>query len=212
MDTALPDLSAPFVLYGNIRSGNVYKAALMLSLCGIDFRYQFVDLAAGDQRAEEFRKLNPVGQVPVLTHGKLVVRQSNAILSYLASQTGKFGGNDPVTQIRIQEWMHWEQDMFFPGIGRTRFFTKVLPGDPGVIAFFRSVGERALGVLEEALSRSAFLCGSEPTIADISIYAYARYAEEADFDVSIYPKMLAWRDSVEGLAGWKTPQELLPSP
>ena len=209
MTTDMPEMSVPFVLYGSQRSANVYKPALMLSLCGLPFTFKLVDLAAGEQRSDEFRKLNPMGQVPVLTHGDLSLRQSNAMLDYLSVRTGKFGGENPVEALRIQEWLYWEQDMLFWGIGRTRFFSKVMQGDPAVVSFFRSVGERAVTMLEEALERTPFLVGTRPTIADLSVYGYARLAEDADLDLSGRPRTVAWRESIEALPGWKSPQELL---
>ena len=45
-------------------SGNTYKPALMLNLCGADWQAIWVDLFNGETDTAEFRKLNPMGEVP----------------------------------------------------------------------------------------------------------------------------------------------------
>ena len=198
-----------YVLYGHVRSGNAYKAALMLALTQTPFRLERIDLPGGEQRGEAYLARNHFGKVPMLMHGELAIRQSNTILLYLASQTGKFGARDQAQRLRTSEWLFWEQDQMFPGIGRTRFFTKVVEGEPAVVAYFRGLGETALTTLERQLERTAYLAGDEPTIADVAVYAYARLAEEAGFDMSARARTVAWRRSMEGLPGYKTPAELL---
>jgi glutathione S-transferase len=43
--------------------------------------------------------------------------------------------------------------------------------------------------MEEQLQSSAFLVGSELTIADISLYGYTHVANEGGFDLSEYPSI-----------------------
>ena len=66
-------------LYCMGESGNAYKAALTLELCGIDWTPVYVDFFGGETRTPEFRKLNPMGEVPVIVDGDLVLTQSGAI-------------------------------------------------------------------------------------------------------------------------------------
>ena len=70
-------------------SGNAYKAALPLHLSGLDWRPEFVDFFNGGTRSGEFRQLNPMGEVPVLVDGDLVLSQSGAIQHYIAEQSGR---------------------------------------------------------------------------------------------------------------------------
>jgi glutathione S-transferase len=198
-----------FTLYGHVRSGNVYKPALMMALTQTPFHFHQVDLPNGEQRGDEYLAMNPFGKVPALAHGSLIIRQSNTALLYLASHTGQFGARDQEHRLRVSEWLFWEQDQMFPGVGRTRFFTKVVEGDPAVVAHFRGVGEAALGRLEEQLGESAYLAGDSATIADVSIYAYARLAEDAGFDMAERPRVVAWRESMEALPGYQEPAALL---
>jgi maleylacetoacetate isomerase len=52
-------------------------------LKGLDYEYIAVNLLKGEQHSPEFRKLNPIGFVPVLVDGDNVIADSFAILMYL---------------------------------------------------------------------------------------------------------------------------------
>ncbi len=198
------------VLYGHPRSGNVYKPALMLALTDTAFQFKLVDLPGGEQRGDEFKSLNPFAKVPVLTDGDLVIRQSNSILLHLAAKTGKFGSSGLEHRIKISEWLFWEQDLMFTGVGRTRFLSKAMKVDPIITDFLRTLGTSAIATLDATLADSPWLCGDAPTIADISIYCYARLAEQADIDLGQRPHLLAWRERMEALPGWALPETILP--
>ena len=48
-------MAAEYRLYCFAQSGNAYKAALMLQLCGADWEPRFVDFFIGEQRTPAFR-------------------------------------------------------------------------------------------------------------------------------------------------------------
>jgi glutathione S-transferase len=85
---------AEYRLHCFAQSGNAYKAALMLNLCGADWEPVFVDFFNGATRTPEFRELNEMGEVPVLEHEGTRLTQSGVILDFLASRFGKFGWQD----------------------------------------------------------------------------------------------------------------------
>ena len=63
------------------RSGNSYKAALMLELTGCDWTPRGVDYFNGETRGEEYRAFNVMGEAPVLFHGDTVLSQSGVIVN-----------------------------------------------------------------------------------------------------------------------------------
>lgn len=65
------------------------RAALvvwMLEEVGRPYRLQFVDLQRGEQKSDAIRALNPMGKIPVLVDGDVVVTESAAIGLYLADR------------------------------------------------------------------------------------------------------------------------------
>ena len=199
-------------LYGHQRSGNCYTAALMLALTETEHEFIRVDLPAGEQRRPEYLAINRFGQLPTLVHGGQAIAQSPVIVRYLARLTGRFAAADARAEPRVEEWLVFQQDQLFPGVGRSRFFTRIAPAAPPVVELFRGIGLRALATLETALGAVPYLAGAEPTIADIANYAYASLAEEAGFDMAEWPRLVAWRRAIEALPGWNTREALMPEP
>ncbi|KAH7520879.1 hypothetical protein FEM48_Zijuj08G0192500 [Ziziphus jujuba var. spinosa] len=73
----------PLKLYSYWRSSCSYRVRIALNLKGLDYEYIPINLVKGEQFSPEFRKLNPIGYVPVLVDGDVVISDSFAILLYL---------------------------------------------------------------------------------------------------------------------------------
>jgi glutathione S-transferase len=61
-------------------------AHVALEETGAPYERKSVDLRAGEQNGEEFRRINPRGQVPVLDVDGTVIAESVAILAYVGRQ------------------------------------------------------------------------------------------------------------------------------
>ncbi|XP_024026253.1 glutathione S-transferase zeta class [Morus notabilis] len=70
-------------LYSYWRSSCSFRVRIALSLKGLKYEYRAVNIVKGEQRNPEFLKLNPIGFVPVLLDGDMVLADSFAILLYL---------------------------------------------------------------------------------------------------------------------------------
>ncbi|XP_068312664.1 glutathione S-transferase zeta class-like isoform X2 [Pyrus communis] len=68
-------------LYSYWMSSCSFRVRIALNLKGL--KYEYKALVKGEQFSPEFRKLNPMGYVPVLVDGDTVVADSFAILLYL---------------------------------------------------------------------------------------------------------------------------------
>ena len=74
-------------LYDYELSGNCYKVRLLLNMLGIQYsRHSIEFYPAAEHRKEDFLAINPLGELPVLQDGDLTLRDSQAILVYLATQ------------------------------------------------------------------------------------------------------------------------------
>jgi maleylacetoacetate isomerase len=73
-----------YELYAFWRSSATYRVRVALALKGLSAREHYIDLDAGDQRGEDFLKINPFGAIPALiVPGQAPLTQSLAILEYL---------------------------------------------------------------------------------------------------------------------------------
>ncbi|KAJ7967905.1 Glutathione-S-transferase [Quillaja saponaria] len=71
------------ILYSYWRSSCSYRVRIGLNLKGLKYEYKAINLLKGEQRDPEFLKLNPIGYIPVLVDGDIVLADSFAILLYL---------------------------------------------------------------------------------------------------------------------------------
>ena len=194
-------------------SGNAYKAALAMELAGVDWTPVFVDFFHGATRTPEFRKLNPMGEVPVLVDGETVLTQSGVIQDYIIEKTGKFGGNGPAGRREVWRWVLFDNHKVSGLAGPLRFNMNFLPPEKrndAVVAFMAMRLGSALKVLDTVLSDRDWLVGSGPTVADFSCCGYLYYPEPFGFDRTEYPAIDAWLDRIAALPGWKHPYDLMP--
>jgi glutathione S-transferase len=208
---ASPKEKQRFTLYGSATSGPTYTTALALSLARHPYSYIHVNLREGAHKQPDFLVKNRYGQVPVLRDGQMMVVQSAAILLYLAESLDKFNSKHPIEKQRIREWLFWQWDKLAVPVFRLRAKARGQRqfGDE-IRIMYDTEARAALAVLEHELSRSEWVVGKKPTVADIGIYGVLRYAPEANIDLSHYPAVMAWKKKIEVLPGFATPEELLP--
>ena len=204
-----------FTLYGSPHSLPTYKVALMLRLAGEPFSFRYVSFQKGMHKTPEFLALSRWGQVPVLVDGERVYLQSAAIVEHLAKTLGRFQGSDPATRQAVREWLYWGVDVLFPPIFHCYAVQlgqrKLLPinVEPTIADYHHHRAEMALSVLESKLSDRNYLCGLEPTIADIFCYGDVAFAELCAFDLHRWTNVVRWSERVTVLPGFKAPFALL---
>jgi glutathione S-transferase len=200
-----------FTLYCFAQSGNAFKVALMLQLCGAKWQPRFVDFFGGETRTPEYRAINEMGEVPVLEHGAKRLSQSGVILDYLVSIFGKFGWNNDEQRREVLRWVLWDNHKLTSYIATLRYMVHLAKvGEPQVHEFLRGRVKTSLGILEGHLARTPFVVGNEPTIADLSMCGYLYWPDEFGFSWSDYPRIGAWLDRIRALPGWVHPYELMP--
>ena len=198
-----------FKLYCFAQSGNAYKAALMLNLCGAKWEPRFVDFFNGETRTPEYRaNINEMGEVPVLEHNGKRLSQSGAILHYLADHLGKFQGED---RLEVLRWILWDNHKLTSYIATLRYMvTLAKVGEPQVHEFLRGRVKGSLVILDLHLKKSPFVVGKEPSIADLSLCGYLYWPDEFGVSWAEFPAIGAWLERIRKLPGWVHPYELMP--
>ncbi|EAQ04863.1 glutathione S-transferase family protein [Pseudooceanicola batsensis HTCC2597] len=200
-------------LYCFGESGNAYKAALPLSLSGLDWEPVKVDFFGGEARSPEYRTLNNMGEVPVLVDGDVTITQSGVIQMYISEKTGKFGGSSEEEEREVLRWMFWDNHKMSSQCGVQRFLMNFLPEEkrpPEVIAFNAGRLNSAFKTLETALQGRDWLVGDGPTNADFSCCGYLFYPEPFGFLRNDWPEIDRWLKNIQSLDGWKHPYDLMP--
>lgn len=145
--------------------------------------------------------MNPLGQVPVLMDGDLTLRDSSAILVYIArqcDQDNQWLPIDPVGQARVQEWPSIAVNEIQDGPFAVRAIK--LFGLPLDAAAARAKSEALFSTLfEPHLNSRQWLAADRATLADLACYSYIARITEGDFSLEPYPAIRAWLRRVESL-------------
>jgi len=202
---------AEYLLYGFAQSGNSYKPALYLELAGADWKPRFVDYFNGETRTPEYRKINVMGEAPVLEHGKVRLSQSGAILDYLVERFGRYGWKDDVERREILRWLLWDNHKLTGYTGTYRFLRVLAPNpDKAVVEEFGKRAQTAWKVLDTHLAGSKYIVGGRLSIADLSACGYLFFEDELGVDWNQYPGIRDWLARIRAEPRWRHPYELLP--
>jgi glutathione S-transferase len=204
-----------YQLHGFSQSGNTFKVAFLLRALNQPWEAKFVDFMNGVTRTGEWREgTNEMGEVPVLDDGAQRLTQSGVILTYLAEKHGAFGGASDDERREVLRWLLFDNHKFTSYFASYRFMKAFGPTapDPAVMAWLRGRLDNAFGIVDKHLAGNAFLVGTAPTIADISLCGYLFYPEaESGYEVAQrFPHIAAWLVRVREIPGWADPYEILP--
>jgi glutathione S-transferase len=207
-------LANEFKLHGVPLSGHTHRVELMLRL--LNLPYRTVDASAEVRATPAFRKLNPLGQIPVLEQGELVLADSNAILVYLARQHavgGQWLPEEPLAAAQVQRWLSIAAGEVAYGPATARLIgLKFIEGNPTQATQSAQIAARLLTFMDQHLTQRSYLATDHPTIADIACYSYVAHAPEGGVSLQPYPAVQAWLQRIEALPGFQgMPRTPIPS-
>lgn len=189
-------------LYDFERSGNCYKVRLFCALLGMELERRPVDMPNGEHKQPDFLALNPLGQVPVLVDGEVVLRDSQAILVYLARKADR---DDwlPVEAAALAEVMQWlstAASEIARGPADARAGVKF--GRQLDVDLARNKALAILGVMDKHLRHQIWLACARPTIADIACFPYVALAHEGGIALAPFAELNAWLARIKALPGY----------
>jgi len=204
--------SAEITLHGTALSGHAHRVELLLR--ALDLPYRFEPAPAGVRQSDAFRKLNPLGQIPVLADGAVTLADSNAIMVYLVKRyapESHWLPDDPVSAALVQRWLSIAAGEVMHGPAMARMIVQFGLEDDKVRA--RRVAARLLPFVEQHLASRDFLAAIHPTLADLACYSYIAHAPEGGISLEPYPAIRQWLARIEALPFFKPiPPSPLPEP
>jgi glutathione S-transferase len=173
-------------VFGRKDSINVMKVLWTCEELNLPFERVDVGGGFGFANRPDYLRLNPNGRVPTIDDGGFVLWESNVIVRYLA---GRYGEAALVPEGRArwvgEQWMDWQQTTLRTPM-RTVFWELVrTPAGQRDAAAVQAAHETLLTLwpmLDDHLSRNAFVAGSRFSMADIPVgcMAYRWYALDVD--------------------------------
>ena len=188
-------------LYDLELSGNCYKVRLFLSLMRLAHKLRPIDFFAGEHKQPEHLARNPLGQLPVLEDGDVLLRDSGAILVYLARRYGAdWLPETPEDMGRVMQWLATATSEMLNGPAAAR--VQCLLGEDGDLAGAQDLARRLLQTFDAHLSNREWLELGRPSIADVACYPYLALAPEGRISLEPYLHVRAWIGRVEALPGY----------
>ena len=189
-------------LYDYELSGNCYKLRLFLNILNIEYKRIPVDFYPGrEHKSDWFLQINPLGQLPVLDHDGFVLRDAQAILTYLAAEfdaTHKwYPTRDAEILGKINMWLSFA-DSTTASASAARLHDGLFYQLD--IEAARENAHKLFRVLDEHLwfaeeQEQAWICTDKhPTIADIACFPYIMLSEEGGISRLTYPAICRWTD------------------
>lgn len=185
-------------LYDYVASANCYKVRLLLSQLQLEYERVAVDIFNGDTLTDTYTQINPLRSTPVLEIApQKYLIESNAILVYLAQGTNLLP-DGAIEQSEITRWLIYEQTDVMPAIGGLRFrlYTKRFTAEHPDAVARKAAGEEILDLLDTHLQQRQFLVEDQYSIADIAVYGYTHVAGEAGYEMSRWPEVQRWLDTI----------------
>jgi glutathione S-transferase len=142
----------------------------------------------------EVLRINPKGQVPVLTHGELEIFDSTQIFEYLEDlrPNPPLWPRDITTRARARRLEHQSDEIYFAHIIRLMNLEEHLD-DPVALASIQAATAYYIE-MEKALNANAWLA-RDYSFADIAFYMAALFGERRGAPVTAAtPRLLEWRE------------------
>jgi glutathione S-transferase len=147
----------------------------MLEEIGEPYDIHLLSLKKGTHREPDYLAVNPMGKVPALRHGDVVITEVAAICTYLADAFPQAGLNIPLDDPRRGPYLKW---LFFaPGVIEGAVMDRAYPRSGEVPRAALGYGEfdTAMDVIAKAVTPGPFLMGDKFTAADVVIGANLRW-------------------------------------
>lgn len=142
-------------------------ARWMLEEVGQPYRVEMLDYGT-TMKAPEFLAINPMGKVPALRHGDVVVTEGAAICAYLADTFPKAGLAPPASERgAYYRWLFFGAGPLEAAVTNKALKVEVPPERRGMIGYGSM--DDVLGAVEQTLSANEHIAGEAFTAADVVV-------------------------------------------
>lgn len=187
-------------LYSFFNSSTSYRVRIAMALKGLAYSYTGINLRAGEQRNEGFKKLNPAKGVPLLVDdNRMSLSQSMAIIQYLddTHKSNRLIPQESLAKARVLEFANLIACDMHPvnNLRVLAYLTQKLgASDSQKKEWYRHWVDEGLTAAEALLERygSGNYCfGDEPTLADCCLVPQVANALRFGCDLSPYKRVMA---------------------
>ncbi|SCW99137.1 MULTISPECIES: glutathione S-transferase family protein [unclassified Pseudomonas] len=172
-----------------------FRITWLLAELGVDYNLIEMSFYNDDRHQPAFRKISPMGSLPLIVDDGFALTESGAIINYLLRKygQGRFSYADGTNEAAlVDQWMYWSESLF--AIYQRIYWDHCMPFPAGLKERVPKVGldakKRAieyLQMLEDALGDEGYVVGPEPTGADFML-CFPLYLAHSDGWLIDHPK------------------------
>jgi maleylpyruvate isomerase len=186
-------------LYSYFRSSADYRVRIALNLKGLPYEQAFIHLTkdGGQQRAPEFRAVNPQMRVPalVLSSGE-VLTQSLAIVEYLdeIQPDPPLLPADAIARAKVRALAQIVACDIHPinNLVVLQYLKRTLHHEqPDIDTWYRHWVTEGFNAIEAMIEPAPYLCGAHVTLADICLVPQMFNARRLKVPLDRFPKIVA---------------------
>jgi glutathione S-transferase len=187
-----------------------YKVRLLLGMLDLRYAKVAVDVHPGrEQLSSKYLRLNPLGALPILVDGELLLHGPEAILAYLArtyDPSKAWLPEEPATFGAVMLWLGFAGgELRAASLARLHHMLEVEADEAAVDRQSR----RAFRVMDDHMNQREFdgsrwFAGSTPTIADIALYPAIALSRDFGIEHDEFPALRRWMRRVRGIPGFVT--------
>ena len=147
----------------------------MLEEIGEPYDINLLRLMNGDQLKPDYLAINPMGKVPALKHGDVIITEAAAICTYLADAFPRAGLSVAIGDPRRGIYLKW---LFFgPSCGEPAITDCAFPRreEPRRSTLGYGDFDTVMNVLAKAAAKGPYLMGEQFTAADVVIGSTLRW-------------------------------------
>jgi glutathione S-transferase len=142
---------------------------------GLDYEVVKIDFSAAYRATDEWRALNPVGKVPVLRDGDMIMFESGAMVEYVLARYGQgrlAPSADSPDYAHYLQWLWFGEATLSRPLGEIVNHRREFPGDAEIPAMIEEMKDRTevcLHALAAHLQGREYLVGDAFSAADIMV-------------------------------------------
>lgn len=197
---------------------NLTKLMLTAEELGMPYQLHLLDAMKGEHKTPEHLARHPMGKVPAVEMNGQYYFESNSICRLMAELNGnKLYGDSPEERAHINEWIdmigyhigRWLTVYFFEELVKPVLMKDQSPSETAL----KEAGDflkQQLPVLEQTLSKHAYIAGEKFTIADTIGFSLLEIAEYTSVDMSGYPHINKWYNAMKVRPSYASAMAKLP--